>query len=126
MSRSTGKYKDPDTVMEFLQYECLKQEVLSCIEDAMNLAANASLAELKSMCHGRTIDTPKCCQKTFVRLLKRLKKRVEMTTNEVHGRKEFQKDMHHLKLVAMKIVKAGIAGASSVEFKCTDDELALM
>ena len=125
MSRSTGKYKDPDTVMELLPYECLKQDVLCCIEDALSLADKYSLAELKKMCHGQTIDSPKCCQKTFMRQLKRLKKRVEMTTNEVHGKKEFQKDMHHLKLIAMKIVKAGIVGAPSMNFKCTDDELAL-
>ena len=77
------------------------------------------------MCHGQTIVKPKRCRTIFVKHLKCLKKRVEMTTNEVHGKKEFQQDVHHLKVIAIKIIKAGIAGSPDMTFKCTVDELTL-
>ena len=112
---------DPDSVMNMMSYDYLKEGSIKQIEREMaRLEAMPGKELNKFFPYGKIIHTPKQCKATYLSNSKELLRRFSNATNEKDGGEEFRRDIKFLSSCQDVIEKAGIAGSHDVTFVSND------
>ena len=107
---------DPD-IFDRLGYDELRLKGLRVIAKCHQSVKTMSIAALKEACKGKSLFTPKQCQKIMLRQLQTLKARFLRTTDETSGSAAFRDDISILLLNLHDLLAAGIGHAHEVVFQ---------
>ena len=104
---------DPDSVMNMMSYDYLKEGSIKQIErEIARLEAMPGKELNKFFPYGKIIHTPKQCKATYLSNLKELLRRFSIA----NGGAEFTRDIKFLTSCQDVIEKAGIPGSHDVTF----------
>ena len=109
---------DPDIFHDLSpSFDELRVKGLRVIDKCQQKVKTMSIAALKKACKGKSLCTPKQCQKIMLKQLQTLKVRFLRTTDEASGGIAFREDIAILLLNLHDLLAAGIGNAHDVAFQ---------
>ena len=102
-------------IHEFL--EARKQSAIIMLSLLMAATMALSKQQVKILCAGRTIHSAARCKASFIGHIKRLKKRLEKTTNAKYGAAAFEEDIMQLLLNVEDVFCRDLHGSVDIRFR---------
>lgn len=115
MLAAGGMAEDPDSIVEFSEYEVSKDKLFVDLVSEMIEVDAYTKTVLQHLCKHDVQNTPQQCRKEYLGQLACLQRRLRKTTNAFRGGQYFRDDLDHLQHVYEAIKNAGVGNIFSLD-----------